>query len=60
VKKKIDAWRKHVQARIDYWVKAEACAAAAKLDADAAWCAYLRSHFEELLQCLDELERAAA
>ena len=60
MREKIAAWRKHVELRIAYWTQAERVATDLKLDADAAWCAYLRTHFEELLQCLDELERAAA
>lgn len=60
MKAKIAAWREHVNARIDYWMMAEHMAVGAGLDADAAWCAYIRTHFEELLECLNALERAAA
>ena len=60
MKEKIAAWRKHVEARIDYWAQTERVATDTGLDADAAWCAYLRTHFEELLESLDELERVAA
>jgi hypothetical protein len=60
VKEHIAKWRELVRERIEYWRFAEKITLRAGLQDDAPHCAYKRACFEELLKCLDELEKVAA
>jgi hypothetical protein len=60
MKERIAADRLKVMGRISDWTVIEEVCTRLGLDADAAYCAYLRTHLEELLECLGEMERLAA
>ncbi len=59
LKEAIRIWREFAKTRAEYWRLAEEVARRTGLDADAQHCTLRRIEFLELLECLDELERAA-
>jgi hypothetical protein len=60
VKERIAADRVKVQERIARWTSIEEVCTRVGLDDDAAYCAYIRSHLDELLDCLGAMERVTA
>jgi hypothetical protein len=60
VRDRIAADREYVKGRITEWRFFENLLKRLGLAEDTVWCARRRTQWEELLECLDEMERVAA